>query len=91
MSRTRSLSPPTTSQRLRDLLAAYDVIERDLAASDFEPIARVHRLDIEDLATREPKHAFHRSRHILVHAVRKLDDDDGALPGRSDKPADHSA
>ena len=74
-----------------DLLAAYDIVERDLAATDFEPIARVHRLDIEDLATREPKHALHGSRHVLVHAIRELDDDDGALPRRSDKPADHSA
>jgi hypothetical protein len=74
-----------------DLLAADDVVERDLATSDFEPIARVHRLDIEDLATSEPKHALHGSGHVFVHAVRELDDDDGALAGRSDKPADHSA
>ena len=52
------------------------------AAAHFEAIAAVDRLDVEDLAAGDAENALHGRRHVLVHAVRELDDDDGALARR---------
>src|SRR5690606_16436510 len=51
-----------------------------LAAPDLEAVTAVDRLDVEDLAARQAKHALHRRRHVLVHPVRELDHDDRAFP-----------
>lgn len=50
-----------------------------LSAAHLEPIPRVHRLDVKDLAPREAKHAFDGGGDVLVHAVGELDDDHRAL------------
>jgi hypothetical protein len=61
------------------------------SSPDFEPVATIDRLDVEHFAPRDPKDTPDRGRHILMHAVRELDDDNGALPRCSDQPTGHCA
>jgi hypothetical protein len=58
-----------------------------LAPANFKPVAAVDRLDIEDLATRDSQNALDWGRHVLVHPVWKLDDNDGALARSAHQPA----
>ena len=65
--------------------------DRVFTTADFQPVAAVDRLDVEDLSASEAKHTLHRGRHVLVHPIRELDDDDGAFPRCSDKAAGDGA
>src|SRR5579872_3616990 len=55
-----------------------------------ETIAAVDGLDVEDFAPRDPQDALHGSGNVLVHPVRELDDDHGALARRPHEPSTHS-
>lgn len=66
-------------------------VEGDLSAAHLEPVPRVDGLDVEHLSTGEAQHPLHRRRHVLVHPVGELDDDDGALAGCTDEPPDHGS
>jgi hypothetical protein len=70
--------------------AADGAVERYFAPAHLEAVAGVHRLDVEDLAPGEAKDALHRRRHVFVHAIGELDDDDGALPWCAHKPPNNS-
>jgi hypothetical protein len=64
---------------------------RGFAASDFEPVAAVDRLDVENLAPRDTEHAFYGSRHVLVHPVGELDYDNRAFARGPNEPPAHRA
>ena len=57
------------------------------AASNLEAVTAVDGLDVEDLSTRDAEDALHWRRHVLVHSIRELDDNDRALAGCSYQPA----
>lgn len=53
--------------------ARGSVVQRTFAVADLETIPAVDGLDVEDVASGHAQHALDRCRHVLVHAVRKLD------------------
>jgi hypothetical protein len=79
----RLASPARVSTRRSEDALAGAFGERVFTAPHFEAVPAVDCLDVEDLATGQPEHALHRRRHVLVHAIGKLDDDDRALARRS--------
>lgn len=52
-----------------------------LAATHFESVSAVDRLDVKYFAACEPKDALDRGCDVFVHPVWKLDHDDGTLAG----------
>jgi hypothetical protein len=48
-------------------------------------------IGVQPILPTKLKHALHRSRDVLVETVGKLDDDDGALSGRSQETPDDSS
>src|SRR5437763_13450393 len=76
---------------LRTDSAGGGAFERAFFAAHLEPISTVHRLDVEDLASRDTEHPLHRRGDVLVHAVRKLDHDHRTLAGSANQSARHSA
>ncbi len=77
--------------QIASAVAARGPVERDLATAHLEAVATVHRLDVEDLAACETEDALHRRRHVLMHAIRELDDDDGPLAWGTHQATHHRA
>ena len=64
---------------------------RVFAAAHLEAVAAVYRLDVEDLAPGNSKHALDRCGYIFVHAVRKFDHNDRPFPRRPHETTSNGA
>jgi hypothetical protein len=67
---------PVVAQPTPRFRSLRDAVQHDLlSGADFEAVAAVGRLQEEHVVACEAKYALDGSRHVLVQAVGKLDDD----------------
>jgi hypothetical protein len=73
------------------LSTAQGVIEICFTISDLKPITTIGGFNVKHVSLGNPHHALHRGRHVLVHSIRELNDDHGALTRRTDQFASDRA
>jgi len=76
-------SPNWAAPKIPRRSSARSVFECAFPIANFEAVAAVDRLDVEDVFGGKSQHALHWRRDVLVHSVRKLNHHDRALARRA--------
>ncbi len=74
--------PELVRGRRRRLSPTRCIVKHMLAIPNLEPITTINSFDIKNVLCGQPKYSPNGRRYIFVHAIRKLDNDDGSLSRR---------